>query len=133
MEAVFKKRRYSSYLADRSRRGSTTKFTIGVLEGTGVGPSVIDSALKVLKAVGTVMDLKFEVRFGGLIGEDAIREHGQWLPENTAEFCADVFHAGGAILSGPGGGRYVYDLRKRFDLFCKFVPVCPAPELANAG
>jgi 3-isopropylmalate dehydrogenase len=73
------------------------------------------------------------VRFGGLIGEDAIKEHGQWLPEDTADFCADIFRAGGAILNGPGGGRYVYDLRRRFDLFCKFVPVLPAPELASAA
>jgi len=106
---------------------------IGVLEGTGIGPQVICSALKVLKSVEEVLDLKFEVRSGGLIGEDAIKEHGQWLPEETVEFCADIFRMGGAILNGPGGGRYVYDLRRRFDLFCKFVPVIPAPELANAG
>ena len=49
------------------------------------------------------------------------------------EFCADIFQVGGAILNGPGGGRYVYDLRRRFDLFCKFVPVRPMPELAQAG
>ena len=49
------------------------------------------------------------------------------------EFCTGIFEKGGAILNGPGGGRYVYDLRRRFDLFCKFVPVQPAPELALAG
>jgi 3-isopropylmalate dehydrogenase len=106
---------------------------IGVLEGTGIGPTVIDAALRVLHAVEQVLGLKFEVRFGGLIGDAAIQTHGQWLPEDTAEFCADVFRLGGAILNGPGGGRYVYDLRRRFDLFCKFVPVKPAPELAQAG
>jgi len=106
---------------------------IGVLEGTGIGPTVITAALQVLKSVEQVCGLKFEVRFGGLIGEDAIKEHGQWLPEDTVAFCADVFQLGGAILNGPGGGRYVYDLRRRFDLFCKFVPVQPWPELARAG
>jgi 3-isopropylmalate dehydrogenase len=106
---------------------------IGVLEGTGIGPTVITAALLVLKSVEQVCGLKFEVRFGGLIGEDAIEEHGQWLPDDTVAFCADVFHLGGAILNGPGGGRYVYDLRRRFDLFCKFVPVQPSPELAHAG
>ena len=79
------------------------------------------------------LDLKFEVRYGGMIGEEAVAHSGRWLPEDTAEFCAEIFHGGGAILSGPGGGRYVYDLRRRFDLFCKFVPVRPAPELARAG
>jgi 3-isopropylmalate dehydrogenase len=121
--------------AESSDRQSApvSRQIIGVLEGTGVGPAVIASALQVLNAVEQVLNLKFEVRFGGLIGEDAIKEHGQWLPEDTMEFCADVFQLGGAILNGPGGGRYVYDLRRRFDLFCKFVPVVPSPELARAG
>ncbi|HKI69462.1 MAG TPA: isocitrate/isopropylmalate family dehydrogenase [Verrucomicrobiae bacterium] len=109
-----------------------TRPLIGVLEGTGIGPQVIGAALQVLKSVESVLNMRFEVRHGGLIGEDAIKEHGQWLPEDTVEFCAEVFHRGGAILNGPGGGRYVYDLRRRFDLFCKFVPVRPSLELAGA-
>jgi 3-isopropylmalate dehydrogenase len=106
---------------------------IGVLEGTGIGPQVIGAALHVLEAVEQVLNIRFDVRYGGLIGEDAIKECGQWLPKDTIEFCADVFAHNGAILNGPGGGRYVYDLRRRFDLFCKFVPVRPAPELAGAS
>jgi 3-isopropylmalate dehydrogenase len=106
---------------------------IGVLEGTGIGPEVIGATLQILKSVGHALNLKFEVRHGGLIGEEAIAAHGKWLPEDTMKFCADIFQRGGAILNGPGGGRYVYDLRRRFDLFCKFVPVRPSPELARAG
>jgi 3-isopropylmalate dehydrogenase len=106
---------------------------IGVIEGTGIGPQVVVAALQVLKAAGQVLDLKFTILHGGLIGEEAIAEYGKWLPEETVDFCADVFNRGGAILNGPGGGRYVYDLRRRFDLFCKFVPVVPSPELARAG
>jgi 3-isopropylmalate dehydrogenase len=106
---------------------------IGILEGAGIGPQVIKATLLVLKSVEQAVNLRFEVRHGGLIGEKAVESCGKWLPEDTMEFCADVFRAGGAILSGPGGGRYVYDLRRRFDLFCKFVPVQPAPELARAS
>jgi 3-isopropylmalate dehydrogenase len=106
---------------------------IGVLEGTGIGPQVVRTALQVLKSVEQALGLKFEVRHGGMIGEAAAARCGQWLPEDTAAFCADIFQQGGAILSGPGGGRYVYDLRRRFNLFCKFVPVRPWPELARAG
>jgi 3-isopropylmalate dehydrogenase len=106
---------------------------IGVLEGAGIGPEVIGASLQVLRSVAQATDLDLELRQGGLIGETAVAACGRWLPEDTAEFCADVFRTGGAILSGPGGGRYVYDLRRRFDLFCKFVPVRPAPELARAG
>jgi len=106
---------------------------IGVLGGTGVGPQVIRAALQVLNSVEQALNLNFEVRHGGMIGEEAVAQCGQWLPEDTATFCAEVFDRGGAILSGPAGGRYVYDLRRRFDLFCKFVPVRPWPELARAG
>ena len=106
---------------------------IGVLEGAGIGPQVMKAASQVLKSVEQVLELGFEVRQGGLIGEKAVASCGKWLPEDTMEFCADIFQVGGAILSGPGGGRYVYDLRRRFDLFCKFVPVRPVPELARAG
>jgi 3-isopropylmalate dehydrogenase len=136
MASVFQHQRLVNFLAAESsgrQSAPVSRQIIGVLEGTGVGPAVIASALQVLKSVEQVLNLKFEVRFGGLIGEDAIKEHGQWLPEDTMEFCADVFQLGGAILNGPGGGRYVYDLRRRFDLFCKFVPVVPSPELARAG
>jgi 3-isopropylmalate dehydrogenase len=108
------------------------RHLIGILEGTGIGPQVISATLQVLKSVEQVLDLKFKVRHGGLIGEEAVASCGKWLPEDTMELCADIFQVGGAILSGPGGGRYVYDLRRRFDLFCKFVPVQPAPELARA-
>lgn len=106
---------------------------IGVLEGTGIGPQVVGSTRQILKAVGQVLALKFESRHGGLIGKAAIAEHGRWLPEATADFCADIFQHHGGILNGPGGGRYVYDLRRRFNLFCKFIPVRPAPELVRAG
>ena len=106
---------------------------IGVLTGTGIGPEVIDCSLRVLAAVSKKTGIEFELRRGGPIGEEARVTFGKWLPNSVTQFCAEVFADGGAILSGPGGGRYVYDLRKEFDLFCKFVPVKPAPELARAG
>ena len=136
MASIQSKKRLSTYLAITGSDGLPVPIStpvIGVLEGAGIGPAVIKATLGVLKSVQQVWDLKFEVRSGGLIGEDAILHCGQWLPEETMEFCADIFRMGGAILNGPGGGRYVYDLRRRFDLFCKFVPVQPSPELAHAG
>src|ERR1700683_5717573 len=106
---------------------------IGVLEGTGIGSQIIGSALQVLASVGQVTGIDFEVRRGTLIGEDALTHFGRWLPDEVVDFCAEVFRLGGAIPSGPGGGRYVYDLRRRFDLFSKFVPIRPWPELAGAA
>jgi 3-isopropylmalate dehydrogenase len=112
---------------------ASVRPVIGVLEGTGIGSQVIGSALQVLAAVGQATGIDFEVRRGTLIGEDALTRFGHWLPEEVVDFCSEVFRLGGAILSGPGGGRYVYDLRRRFDLFCKFVPIRPWPELAGAA
>ncbi len=106
---------------------------IGVLPGTGIGPQVVASALKVLGVTAQALDLKFKFRQGGPIGEEAEAKYGHSLTDSVSDFCAQVFDEGGAVLSGPGGGRYVYDLRRRFDLFCKFVPVTPWPALAFAG
>jgi 3-isopropylmalate dehydrogenase len=104
---------------------------IGVIEGSGIGSEVIGGALRVLSAVEQVTGLKFELRHGGAIGEEAEKHFGSALPESTAHFFTEIFSRGGAILNGPGGGRYVYDLRKRFDLFCKFAPVRAFPQLAR--
>jgi 3-isopropylmalate dehydrogenase len=106
---------------------------IGVFEGAGIGPEVIGATLRVLAAVERTLDLKFEVQHLGLAGEMAAPSASQSLPDKVGAFCTEVFRRGGAMLSGPCGGRYVYELRRQFDLFCKFVPVQPSPELARAG
>ncbi len=127
---------YQFYLTGRDPLASglpPKRPVIGVLTGNGIGPEVISAALRVAAAVTKVCGLDLELRYGGLIGEHAEAENLPTLPENVIQFCSEIFSAGGAVLNGPGGGRYVYDLRKEFDLFCKFVPVQPWPQLANAG
>jgi 3-isopropylmalate dehydrogenase len=73
------------------------------------------------------------VRTGGAIGRDAEVLAGKSLTEEVSGFCEEVFGAGGAVLCGPGGSRFVYDLRRRFDLFCKLSPLRPYPALQEAG
>ena len=58
---------------------------------------------------------------------------GTALPADVIGFCQDIFARDGAILHGAGGGRFVYDLRKQFDLFCKFSPIKVADELLDSG
>lgn len=96
---------------------------IGVLPGEGSGPEIVRVALDVLDAVSQATGAPFDVRFGGAIGIDAERESGVALTEEVASFCEQTFAAGGAVLAGAGGGRFVYDLRRRFDLFCKLNPI----------
>ena len=106
---------------------------LGVLPGEGIGPEVIDVALRVLAAAGPAAARRLEVRLGGPIGRDAELLCGEALTTETAEFCESVFAAGGAVLAGPGGGRFVYDLRSRFDLFCKISPICPSASRPRLG
>ena len=100
---------------------------VGVLPGEGIGPEVVGGALAVLDALARGTGLRLDVHTGGDVGA------GRGLSDEVADFCVRIFAAGGAILCGPAGGRFVYDLRTRFDLYCKLVPLRPSPALADAS
>jgi len=106
---------------------------VGVLTGEGVGPEVIAAALDVLDAAGEVAGVQFDLRRGGPIGLAARLNAGVDLTDDVTGFCDGVFADGGAVLCGPGGGRFVYDLRGRFDLYCKLAPIRPVTALRDAG
>lgn len=108
-------------------------MTIGVLPGEGVGPEVIDAALRVLDALSAHTSRAVTLHTGGAIGGEAQRRGGQPLTPEVVAFCASVFEAGGAVLCGPGGGRFVYDLRAEFDLYCKLVPLKPCAAVSDVG
>jgi len=109
------------------------RLVVGVLPGEGIGPEVIAASLAVLAAVERDGRAAFDVRTGGTIGRDAEVLVGRPLTDEVARFCEEVFGAGGAVLAGPGGGRFVYDLRRRFDLFCKLSPIQPLEPLRDAS
>lgn len=106
---------------------------VGVLRGEGIGPEVTGAALRVLEAVSKVTGMEVEVRIGGAVGRDANRERTSGLSNGVIAFIEEIFASGGAVLAGAAGGRFVYDARKRFDLFCKISPILPSPALSNAG
>ncbi|MCK6461227.1 MAG: isocitrate/isopropylmalate family dehydrogenase [Planctomycetes bacterium] len=94
-----------------------------MLEGEGVGPEVVAVSLRLLGALESAGSPKVEARMGPSDrGFDA-----------AADFCGATFSEGGPVLSGPFGGRFVYDLRRRFDLFCKLSPLRPSPALFAAS
>jgi 3-isopropylmalate dehydrogenase len=126
---------WSDVVSGRSGRPGSARALIGVLPGEGIGPEVVGAALEVLEAVRSAGGGDFEIRSGGTmsIGRDAELMSGRALTEEVAAFCAGVFADGGAVLCGPGGGRFVYDLRRRFDLFCKISPLKPVGCLLEAG
>ncbi len=96
---------------------------LGVLPGEGIGPEVVGVAMRVLELLRELWGLPIEVSFGGAIGIEADQGNGITLTEAVADFCRSIFSWGGAIFAGSGGGRFVYDSRRRFGLFCKLNPI----------
>lgn len=125
---------WSARLFAQPPRRHSGPFPIGVLEGEGVGPEIVRAALEVLDALESVGPYRFKIDVSTEpIGAAAEARSGRALSERVIDFFRDTFAAGGAVLTGPGGGRFVYDLRQRFDLFCKLSPLRPCQELAAAG
>ena len=72
---------------------------IAVLPGDGIGPEVMEQAVKVLKATAEKFNLSFEFR-ECFVGGKAIDECGCPLPEETLKTCEES----DAILFGSVGG-----------------------------
>jgi 3-isopropylmalate dehydrogenase len=106
---------------------------IGIFLGEGVGTEVVPVATALLDVLATATSRQFELHQGGLIGLPAKAIHGNSLSQEVAEFAADIFDKGGALFCGPGGDRFVYEIRQRFDLYCKYTPLQPMVELREAG
>ena len=124
--------RWSDAVVRERRPAPAERLSVAVLPGEGVGPDVIAAALEVLAALGEG-GTRFDVSTGGPIGRDAELATGRPLTKEVESFCAGAFEAGGAVLAGAGGGRFVYDLRRRFDLYCKISPLQPREPLREAG
>ncbi len=106
---------------------------IGVLNGEGVGPEVVPVALDLLKILEAHSSRRMELLTGSEIGYPAKAICGSSLSPDVIDFSAEIFSQQGALFCGPGGERFVYELRREFDLYCKFTPIEPFPELAEAG
>lgn len=113
--------------------GSNDSYFIGILPGEGIGPQIIDICLKLLDTIQLCTPVRFELEFGGAIGKEALTKTGVALTEDVRTFCESVFERRGTVFCGPGGDRFVYDLRKEFDLFCKLTPIYRLPSLKEVG
>lgn len=115
---------------------------IAVLPGDGIGPEVMDEALKALDALQDKGGFELEYEFAD-VGGIAIDNHGTPLPDSTMAIC----QASDAILFGSVGGPKweglppddqpergsLLKLRKTFDLFCNLRPAKIYPALAGAS
>ncbi|MBB5022350.1 3-isopropylmalate dehydrogenase [Desulfurispira natronophila] len=115
---------------------------IAVLPGDGIGPEVMNVAVRVLDRVAQKHGLKFEKEFAD-VGGIAIDNHGKPLPDSTLELCK----ASDAILFGSVGGPKweslppeqqpergaLLPLRKIFGLYANLRPAIIFPALTGAS
>ena len=66
-----------------------TTYKIAVLPGDGIGPEVMDEALKVLDAVSKKYDIKYETKHA-LIGWAAWPKYKNHFPDDTKKFVIGV-------------------------------------------
>jgi 3-isopropylmalate dehydrogenase len=111
---------------------------IAVLKGDGVGPEVIDQAVKVLRAVAQVHGLRIELAEAA-IGRGAFRLLGHSCPEDTIALCRDsdavLFGATGGPADEPappmGNGNLI--LRRALQVSCNLRPIRLFAPLLGAG
>ena len=108
-------------------------FLIGILRGEGIGPQIIDISLMLLKTIEQFTDVRFQFEFGGAIGKEALAKTGSALTGDVRSFCSQIFDKGGVVFCGPGGERFVYELRREFQMFCKLTPIYRLPALKQVG
>jgi len=112
-----------------------------ILRGDGIGPEIMDQAIRVLQTIGDTFGHSFHLT-DGLIGGAAIDEAGTPLPEATIEKAK----ASDAVLLGAVGGpkwdqnpsdlrpeRGLLGIRKALDLYANLRPVKGFKTLTDAS
>ena len=117
-------------------------YSIAVLPGDGIGPEVIEQAVRVLQSVGDHYGHTFNRQYT-LVGVAAIDAEGDAISDATMELCqrsdAVLFGAVGGIprFEGPNSKvqpeRALFRLRKELALFANLRPVKPFNALLNAS
>ncbi|OGN98831.1 MAG: 3-isopropylmalate dehydrogenase [Chloroflexi bacterium RBG_13_51_52] len=115
-------------------------FSLIVLPGDGVGPEVIDDAVKVLKAVGKKFGHRFNLNTR-LVGGAAIDAEGVAVSKATVNLCKK---ADAVLLGAVGGPKWddplakvrpedgLLELRKSLGLFANLRPVKVHPVLVDS-
>jgi len=115
-------------------------YKIAVLKGDGIGPEIVDQAIKVMKAIGQKFGHNFNFT-EALTGATAIDKVGDPYPEETHQLCMDS----DAVLFGAiGDPKYDNDpkakvrpeqgllaMRKKLGLYANIRPVTTFPSLIH--
>jgi len=116
-------------------------YTIALLPGDGIGPEIVNEAVKILKAVGKRFDLEFEF-VEGLVGGASLDACGLPLTDDVLELCKNS----DAVLFGAVGGpkwddlpkekrpeQAILMLRKKLGLYANLRPVVFFKALIDAS
>src|SRR5437588_6540700 len=117
-------------------------YSIAVLAGDGIGPEVIEQAVRVLQNIGKRYGHAFNLQYA-MVGVAAIEAEGDAISEATMQLCQQS----DAVLFGAVGGiprfeglnskiqpeRALFRLRKELELFANLRPVHPFKALLNAS
>ncbi|MFY0627551.1 MAG: 3-isopropylmalate dehydrogenase [Reichenbachiella sp.] len=115
-------------------------FKIGVLAGDGIGPEIVEQAIKVMDAVGSKFGHNFKYT-EALVGAIAIDETGNPYPDETHQVCMDS----DAVLFGAiGDPKYdnnpsakvrpeqgLLGMRQKLGLYANIRPVATFPSLID--
>ena len=115
-------------------------YNIAVLKGDGIGPDIVDQALKVLDKVGDKYGHSFKYT-EALIGGAAIDAVGKSLPDETVQICKESDSVLLGAVGGPkwdniGGGdrpeKALLGIRAELGLFANIRPAVMYKELKDA-
>lgn len=116
------------------------EYNIALIKGDGIGPEIVDEAVKVLNRVGEKFGHAFhytEVLMGGC----AIDQTGSPLPEETVEICKK---SDSVLLGAVGGPKWdtlpgklrpekgLLGIRSALGLYANIRPALLFPELRDA-
>ena len=115
-------------------------YNIAVLAGDGIGPEIVEQAIKMLKAVGKKFNHTFNFT-EAIVGATAIDQVGDPFPEETFQLCMNS----DAVLFGAiGDPKYDNDpkakvrpeqgllaMRKKLGLYANIRPVTTFPSLIH--
>jgi len=115
-------------------------FKIATLPGDGIGPEIVDQAIKVMKAVGEKYGHSFDFEFAPT-GASAIDLVGEPYPDSTHEIC---MNADAVLFGAIGDPKYDNDpkakvrpeqgllkMRKKLGLYANIRPVATFPSLID--
>ncbi|MDR1754926.1 MAG: 3-isopropylmalate dehydrogenase [Eubacterium sp.] len=113
---------------------------IAVIKGDGIGPEIVEQALKILSKIGERYNTHFNFSYA-LMGGIAIDETGEPLPAETVEICKN---SDSVLLGAVGGPKWdkgegnlrpeagLLGIRKALGLFANIRPVKLIDALSGA-